>query len=76
MKVWMIWIQSSDGDVWLSDAWDDDTTSENESGWHEAVEKAERDAKATGGTIRIQAVSVPGVIELFKIPEATAVPIP
>lgn len=71
MKLWLIWVQA-DGDTWLEDAWTDDQTAENNDAWREAVEKARANARQNDGEMRIQAVRVPGVFELFEIPEVTA----
>lgn len=71
MKVWMIWIQGDDA-TWLEDAWDDETTAENHSGWQEVVDKARKLALDNNYEIRIQAVEVPGVYDLFEIPTVAA----
>jgi hypothetical protein len=70
-KVWLIWIKV-DGYSWLEAAWDDDSTSENHAGWQEEVGKVRKVALDQGGEMRIQAVNVPGVDDLFAVPEVTA----
>ena len=72
MVVWMLWIQASDGATWLEAAWNDETTAENYSGWLEAVETARDTADANHGEMRIQRVLVPGVPDLFEIPQVAA----
>lgn len=65
MKVWMIVIRADDGFTWLEDAWSDDSTTDNDVGWREAIEKARGTAKANGGEMRVVPVTVPGLYEVF-----------
>lgn len=77
MKTWLIWVQDNDGYgtyTWLEAAWTDDQTAENHEGWLEEVERVKQMcAKEKSYSYRIQAVNIPGVHELFDIPEVTAV---
>lgn len=77
MKTWMIWMASQENhDLyrWLEAAWTDDQTSENPDGWRDEVDRCRKLAFENGYEMRIQEVNVPGVIELFEIPEVTAEP--
>lgn len=71
MKVWLIWVRGDDH-TWLEAAWDDDSTAENHTGWTEEVARVRRLAHTEGYEMRVQAVNVPGVFDLFDIPEVTA----
>lgn len=71
MKVWMIWIQGDDA-TWLEAAWDDESTAENNMGWQATVDKARKLAFDHNYELRIQAVEVPHVYDLFTIPTTTA----
>lgn len=73
MKVWMIWLQGDDT-TWLEAAWDDESTAENPTAWGEATGKAHHLAQENGYELRIQAVEVPGVYDLFEIPTVEAKP--
>jgi hypothetical protein len=72
MIVWLIWVRSSNF-VWLSDAWDDDTRSENPDGFAAAVAKAAREALENEGEMRVQKVHVPQVLDLFGTQTVDAV---
>lgn len=74
MKVWLLWIQGDDH-TWLEGAWDDDTTAENRPGWDEEVARVRRVADENDYQMRIQAVEVPGVHDLFDIPTVKASPV-
>lgn len=71
MKIWLIWMQGDDH-TWLETAWDDESTAENHEGWREAVDKARKLAYEEKYEMRIQAIEVPGVYELFEIPTVQA----
>ena len=56
MKLYTIWV-STDGDwegAWLFDAWDEYSRDNNDTGWSDALDKAEKQ----GGEMRIIAVNV------------------
>lgn len=74
MKVWMIWMRDTlDRYTWLETAWTDDMTAENHPGWEDAVAMARKMVHENPGyEMRIQAVNVPGIMELFEIPEVDA----
>lgn len=75
MKTWCIWIRDGHDDyTWLEAAWTDDMTAENHEGWLADVNRAKDVARECKGEMRIQAVSIPGVHELFDIPEVKAEP--
>lgn len=44
MKVWLIIARNGD-EMWLIDAWDDDSVSENPEGWRDALAKARADVE-------------------------------
>lgn len=71
MNVWLIWVRGDDT-TWLEAAWDDDATAENRSGWDAEVDRVRKLAFDNKYTMRIQRVIVPGVYQLFDIPEVTA----
>lgn len=71
MKVWMIWLQGDDT-TWLEGAMDDDTTAESGGVWEEMVDNAAKLAHDNKYVMRIQAVEVPGVFDLFEIPTVQA----
>jgi hypothetical protein len=73
MKVWLIWVEGTDT-TWLEAAWDDDQTVENLPGYKAEVARCRKLAYDNDYEMRIQAVEVPGVFDLFSIPTATAVP--
>ena len=71
--VWLIWTSDSSGNIWLAEAWDDDSICQDEEGWIEARSKATREAADTGyGEVRVQQVWVPAVYELFETPVVEA----
>lgn len=61
MKIWMIWTADDEEcrELYLVEAWDDETTMANPEGWQEAVKKA----KEVHGEIRI----VSKYVDLDKI---------
>lgn len=71
MKVWLIWMQI-DETTWLEAAWDDDATADNRSGWEVEVDRCRKMAVDGKGEMRIQAVEVPGVFDLFTLPTVKA----
>jgi hypothetical protein len=71
MKVWLIWVQGDDA-TWLEGAWDDESTAENNDGWQEEVKRVRKLALDNNYEMRIQLANVPGVYEMFEIPEVTA----
>ncbi len=71
MKLWLIWMQSDDS-TWLEAAWDDETTAENHSGWKEEYDRCRKLAFEEKYEMRLQAVEVPGVYDLFEIPTMKA----
>lgn len=71
MKVWMIWVQGDDA-TWLENAMDDDSTAETGGVWEELVKRVEQMCVDNGYVMRIQAVNVPGVYEMFEIPTVDA----
>lgn len=72
MKIWTIWVDPGTGDpAWLEAAWDDLTTVDNESGWHEEVERVRKLAADNDGyEYRIVAIEVPydEIIGAFEAP--------
>jgi hypothetical protein len=74
MKVWLIWVQGDDA-TWLEAAWEDEMTAENRSGYDAELDRIEKMCHDNPGyAMRIQAVLVPGVLELFEIPTVEARP--
>jgi hypothetical protein len=73
MKTWCIWMQG-DETTWLEAAWTDEMTAENNPGWQEEVDRCRKLAYENKYEMRIQAVEIPGVYNLFEIPSVTAVP--
>ena len=69
--VWMLWVRGDDL-TWLEAAWDDDMTAENQPGWEDEVKRVRKLAHDGGYEMRIQEVRVPGVDDLFRIPQVTA----
>lgn len=65
MKLWLIVIQGDDT-TWVEDAWDDNSTTENPSGWEEALTKARKLAFENNYELRILPVQVAGVYEQFE----------
>lgn len=75
IKLWTIWVQEETGYTWCEAAWDDDSTAENDEGWHAEVDRIKKMvADNAGYSMRIVAVNVPGVHEAFDIPEVDAQP--
>jgi hypothetical protein len=73
MKIWLVWIMAEDGYTWLEAAMDDDSTAESGGAWEKEVNRCKSIVSENKGYLmRIQAVNVPGVIEMFDIPEVTA----
>ena len=73
IKTWCIWLQDERGEyTWLEAAWTDDQTAENHDGWLAEVKRCRDMAAEEDYQMRIQAVNVPGVSDLFNIPEVTA----
>lgn len=70
MKLWTIWIQGSDGGLWLQSAWDDDSTIDDHDGYRFDVDKAAVLARENGGAMRVICVDVPdaAISEAFKVP--------
>lgn len=71
MKVWLIWVLGDDS-TWLEAAWEDEMTAENRSGYDEDVDRVRDLCHRNGYEMRIQAVLVPGVHDLFEIPTVRA----
>jgi hypothetical protein len=73
MKVWCIWMQEEQAEyIWLEAAWCDEQTAENHDGWTEEVNRCRKLAFENKYEMRIQAVEVPGVYDLFDIPSVKA----
>jgi hypothetical protein len=73
MKVWLIFLQDEVGAIWLEAAWDDDSIAENRSGWEDEVDRVRQImADNRGYSMRLMAAKIPGVFELFEIPEVNA----
>lgn len=74
MKVWVIWLQEAkyERHTWLEAAWDDEATAENSEGWQAEVDRCRKVAFEGGYEMRIQAIEVPSVYDLFEIPEVKA----
>jgi hypothetical protein len=74
VKLWTIWVQSSDGATWLESAWDDESTAENRSGYEEALQAAAKIAEANDGAMRVVEVNFAGevVYDAFTPPSVTA----
>lgn len=71
MKVWMVWLKSDDV-TWLEAAMDDDTTAESGGQWESEVDRCRKLAFDNNYELRVQAVEVPGVYDLFEIPTVRA----
>lgn len=71
VKVWMLWVQGDDA-TWLEAAWEDEMTAENRSGYDAEVGRVRKMCFDNGYELRIQAVQVPGVYELFEMPVVQA----
>lgn len=69
MTIWMIWTRDSSEAMWLSDAWDDDSVSENDTGWAEAVAKAHKEHGAENVRILRGDVDFNAVEKAFQIPD-------
>ena len=67
----MIWVQGDDH-TWLQAAWDDEAMAGNPEGWRSVVDEARKMAFDANYELRIQAVEVPGVYDLFEIPTVKA----
>lgn len=70
MRIWLI-VLSGDDATWVEGAWDDESTTENPSGWREAVDKARKTAHAANYEMRVVAVEVKGIYDLFENPVLT-----
>lgn len=58
--------------TWLEGAWDDEATAGNPDGWREEVDRVRKLAFDNNYEMRVQSVVVPGVFDLFLIPNAKA----
>lgn len=73
MKIWLIWVQDpSDEATWLAAAWDDERTAESRGDYEADIDRIQQMCLKNRYEMRIQAVNVPGVYNLFEIPEVTA----
>lgn len=68
MDIWMIWARQG-GTVWLEDAWDDDSITENPRGWEGKVAQARQDYGPRGEVRVIKAcIDFDAVLAAFKTP--------
>lgn len=76
MKIWLLWVRADEGRdswTWLEAAMSDDSIAENGDAWDAEVKRVREMCLGDRTlTYRLQAVSVPGVDDLFKIPEVEA----
>lgn len=69
MKIWYIWVTDGyapDPSYWLVEAWDDDSTMENEDGWNAAVEKAKEGHGADNVRITTGFIDWDKVVSAFQ----------
>jgi len=67
MDIWMIWAHDGYGHHWLVDAWDDDSTAENWTGWQKAVREAKADNDGRVVVVK-SSVNFDKVLEAFNVP--------
>lgn len=70
MRLWLILLQGDDL-AWLEAAWDDEATASNRPGWEAEVDRCRKMALENNLDMRICEVTVPGLYDLFDIPELT-----
>lgn len=68
IKVWLIWVQG-DNTTWLESAW-----AQSDGEYEAEINRITAMCAKNGYTMRVQAVNIPGVHELFDIPTVTAEP--
>lgn len=75
MYIWMIWAKgglgvagTSGNEVWLVEAWDESSTSDNSEGWAAAKEKAYADHGVENVVINRHLVNFDKVLSHFNTP--------
>lgn len=74
MKLWTVWVQAQDEATWLEEAWEDEQTAENRSGWEDAVDRVRKLCSDNDYEMRMVVLEFPGsvVYGAFEYPTATA----
>jgi hypothetical protein len=68
MRLCCIFVRNPDGEIWLEEAWDDDSIHADREGWKEAVQKTRdacRKSENEGYEYRVAWVAVAGIEHLF-----------